>query len=104
MFDEPRLCRKCEGPIGAERLEEMPDTQLCENCLRQRPCERCGEMIDLGRLEFMPETRQCMSCTRKVGEDTGLSVSSVNTGKAGSLKKGSDIVSGRVVRKRRLPG
>jgi RNA polymerase-binding transcription factor DksA len=103
MFDEPRLCRKCQQPISPERLEEVPVARFCESCLRPRPCERCGELIDVDRLEAIPETRQCMRCTRSIGEDTSLKVTTVNTRKERSMKGGSDSVSGSFGRKTR-PG
>ncbi len=104
MAEETRACRKCGQAISAERLEEVPVATVCARCLKPRPCERCGQMIDVDRLDANPLTRLCIACIRQVGEDTQIRVQTVNTGKQGSLKKGSTVVGAtRLTRKRWRP-
>jgi hypothetical protein len=103
MNDEVRLCLKCRQPISAERLEEVPVARLCSNCIRPRPCERCKEMIPIDRLDAYPESRLCVKCSQETGGDTRLGVSTANTGKAGSLKKGSTAITGARIVRRPVP-
>jgi hypothetical protein len=103
MTDELRLCRRCQQPISAERLEEVPVARFCESCLRPRPCQRCKQMIDLDRLEAIPETRLCGRCSRETGGDIRLKVSTTNTRKAGSLKQTGTDIGGTEIVRRDLP-
>ncbi len=32
-----QLCQKCQRPIGAARLEALPDTKMCVDCARKFP-------------------------------------------------------------------
>jgi hypothetical protein len=103
MTDEVRLCLKCQQPISAERLEEVPVARLCENCIRPRPCVRCKQMISVDRLDAYPESRLCAACSRETGGDTRLRFSTTNTGKAGSLKRGSTAITGTRIVRREVP-
>lgn len=55
--------------------------------VRPRHCERCRREIPAERLEVLPETRMCVECVRAVGGEFDLVISPENLGKAGSLKK-----------------
>ena len=52
-----------------------------------RPCIRCKAEIPAERLEAIPETQLCVQCSQAVGSDFETVVISENVGKAGSLKK-----------------
>jgi hypothetical protein len=103
MSEEVRQCIKCREPICAARLEEVPVARLCENCIRPRPCERCKEMISTDRLDAYPESRLCIACSRETGGDTRLRFSTTNTGKAGSLKRGSTAINQASIVRRPVP-
>ncbi len=55
--------------------------------VRERGCERCNGPIGLERLEALPETRLCLKCSEEVGSDFKVSVSPENLAKTNSLKK-----------------
>jgi RNA polymerase-binding transcription factor DksA len=103
MNDDVRLCQKCQQPISAERLEEVPVARLCAKCIRPRPCVRCKEVIPVDRLDAYPESRLCAGCSRETGGDTRLRFSTVNTGKTGSLKRGSTAITGTRIVHREVP-
>lgn len=50
-------------------------------------CKRCKAEIPAERLEVLPDTEICTSCSKAVGGEVDLYVSLDSTGKAGSLKK-----------------
>jgi len=52
-----------------------------------RMCQRCGTAIPAERIEAMPETRICVQCSKEIGDEFDVTVTPVNTAKAGSLKK-----------------
>jgi DksA/TraR C4-type zinc finger protein len=54
---------------------------------KSRPCQRCGVTIPVERIEALPETQLCIDCSREIGSDFEVIVRQENIGKAGSLKK-----------------
>ena len=52
-----------------------------------RACIRCKAEIPAERLEAIPETQLCVKCSEAVGSDFETVVVSENVGKAGSMKK-----------------
>lgn len=52
-----------------------------------RPCKRCGNEIPVERVEAIPETQLCVKCSEAVGSDFELFAVAERTSKAGSLKK-----------------
>jgi hypothetical protein len=52
-----------------------------------RPCKRCGKEIPAERIEALPETELCVRCSEAVGSDFEVFVVAEKTSKAGSLKK-----------------
>ena len=73
MSDETRCCVRCDAVIPAERLEAMPDTQVC------------------------------VACSRDIGGEFIVRVIPENTGKTGSLKKNYGAWSVQKVRRRIPP-
>jgi hypothetical protein len=55
--------------------------------VRARHCERCKREIPAERLEVLPQTRMCVECVRAVGGEFDLAIVPENLAKAGSLKK-----------------
>jgi Prokaryotic dksA/traR C4-type zinc finger len=103
MSTEARLCQRCNQPISAERLEEVPVARLCLACLRPRPCEICKRMISLDRIDAVPETRLCAECSKQTGGDTTLKCTTSNTGKAGSLKQTGTTIDSTAIVRRKVP-
>jgi hypothetical protein len=52
-----------------------------------RHCQRCKREIPAERLEILPDTRMCVDCVRAVGGEFDLALVPENLAKAGSLKK-----------------
>jgi hypothetical protein len=52
-----------------------------------RNCIRCKAVIPPERVEILPETQLCVPCSETVGSDFETVIVSENIGKAGSLKK-----------------
>ena len=55
--------------------------------VRARHCERCKREIPAERLEVLPQTRMCVECVRAVGGEFDLAIVPENLAKSGSLKK-----------------
>ena len=51
-----------------------------------RPCARCGAVIPAERLEAIPETEICVTCSAEVGGEFKLVAVTERTSKPGSLK------------------
>jgi Prokaryotic dksA/traR C4-type zinc finger len=64
-----------------------------------RPCARCGAMIPAERLEAMPETEVCVMCSAEIGGEFKLIVTAERTSKPGSLKLNYGGVTIKKVRK-----
>ncbi len=63
---------------------------------KSRPCEICGQAIDPERLEAVPDTQLCVAHARmieKYGGEFRLTGSQASLGKGGSLKKNYGDVS-----------
>jgi hypothetical protein len=54
---------------------------------KARHCRICKTEIPKERLEVIPDTQVCVKCSEKIGGEFRLKVTLANTGKAGSLKK-----------------
>lgn len=52
-----------------------------------RSCKRCDALIPPERVEAIPDTELCVACSQSVGSEWQYSFSRESTGKAGSLKK-----------------
>ena len=52
----------------------------------KRTCERCDAVIPPARVKALPGTWLCIDCSAEVGGDFVYTATSVNLGKAGSLK------------------
>jgi len=52
----------------------------------KRTCERCDATIPPARVKALPGTWLCIECSAEVGGDFVYTATSVNLGKAGSLK------------------
>jgi len=68
-----------------------------------RPCVRCGEMIPVERLEAMPETEICIKCSSEIGGEFRLVAERERTSKAGSLKLNHGGITVKKVRKEVKP-
>jgi DksA/TraR C4-type zinc finger protein len=55
--------------------------------IASRKCIRCQAAIPPERMEILPETQLCVPCSEAVGGDFESVIVSENIGKAGSLKK-----------------
>lgn len=64
-----------------------------------RPCAHCGAMIPAERLEAMPETEVCVICSSEIGGEFKLIAVRERTSKPGSLKLNYGGVSVKRVRK-----
>jgi hypothetical protein len=53
----------------------------------RRHCQRCGEAIPAERVEALPDTQVCVECSRKIGGEYELRAVPENLAKGGSLKK-----------------
>jgi hypothetical protein len=52
-----------------------------------RPCARCRAPIPAERLELLPETQVCVKCSQEIGGEHKLVVTHEKTSKANSLRK-----------------
>lgn len=52
-----------------------------------RRCARCGAEIPSERIEAIPETQLCVKCSEAVGSDFEIFAIAEKTSKVGSLKK-----------------
>lgn len=68
-----------------------------------RPCVRCSAMIPVERLEVMPETEICVTCSHEVGGEFKLIAINERTSKPGSLKLNYGGVTIKKVRKQLKP-
>jgi hypothetical protein len=68
--------------------------------VKTRFCQRCGVAIPAERIETLPDTRLCVDCVRAVGGEFELRLSRENLGKAGSLKKNYGGITVRKKRKK----
>lgn len=55
--------------------------------VKKRYCARCRAEIPAERIETLPDTRLCVECVRAVGGEFETRTSRENLGKANSLKK-----------------
>lgn len=52
MVTETRRCERCGNEIGAERIEALPETQICVECSKQTGGEyerHRGVAVNVGR-------------------------------------------------------
>lgn len=66
-------------------------------------CKRCEKEIPAERLEVLPDTEVCTECSKAIGGEVKLLVSMDSTGKAGSLKKNYGGISVTAVKKPIIP-
>jgi hypothetical protein len=64
-----------------------------------RPCARCGEEIPVERIEAVPETQVCVRCSAEMGGEFKVYVIPERISKEGSLKKNYGGYATRKVRK-----
>ena len=69
-----------------------------------RPCARCGTLIPVERLEAMPETEVCVTCSAEIGGEFKLIATTERTSKPGSLKLNYGGITIKRVRKKLPPG
>lgn len=62
-------------------------------------CARCGHEIPAERLEALPDTQVCVTCSRAMGGEFTLYATPERTSKEGSLKKNYGGYTARKVRK-----
>jgi hypothetical protein len=55
--------------------------------IKTRPCRRCGTEIPVERIEALPETEICVGCSREIGGEFEIRAVPENLSKTGSLKK-----------------
>ena len=53
----------------------------------KRHCQRCGEVIPAERVEALPDTQVCVECSRRIGGEYVLRAVPENLAKTGSLKR-----------------
>jgi hypothetical protein len=68
-----------------------------------RPCARCGAVIPAERLEAIPETEICVTCSAEVGGEFKLVATTERTSKPGSLKLNYGGITIKKVRKELRP-
>lgn len=66
-------------------------------------CKRCKKEIPAERLEVLPDTEVCTECSKAIGGEVKMLVSLDSTGKAGSLKKNYGSASAIFVKKPIIP-
>ena len=64
-----------------------------------QPCARCGNEIPAERLEALPDTQVCVKCSQEMGGEFTVYVTPERTSKEGSLKKNYGGYTARKVRK-----
>lgn len=64
-----------------------------------RLCVRCGAEIPAERVEALPETQVCVGCSREMGGEFDVYVVPERTSKDGSLKKNYGGYATKKVRK-----
>lgn len=67
------------------------------------PCKRCKEEIPVERLEVLPDTEVCTKCSKAIGGEVKIFTSMDSTGKSGSMKKNYGGVSFTTIKKRIVP-
>jgi hypothetical protein len=70
---------------------------------KPRPCKRCKAEIPVERLEALPQTQICVKCSEAIGGEWDYHISNESIGKAGSLKKNYGGISVRKTRRRIKP-
>ena len=68
-----------------------------------RPCAHCGALIPAERLEVLPETEVCVTCSAEVGGEFTLVAVAERTSKPGSLKLNYGGITIKKVRKELRP-
>jgi hypothetical protein len=63
-------------------------------------CARCGVEVPAERIEALPDTQICVDCSREIGGEYKMTVVLGNLGKGGSLKKNYGEVSVKMTRRR----
>jgi hypothetical protein len=66
-------------------------------------CIRCDREIPPERMEVLPETQLCVQCSEAVGSDFETTIITENLAKAGSLKKNYGAISLRKKRRKIEP-
>ncbi len=66
-------------------------------------CKRCKAEIDPERLEVLPDTEICTPCSKAIGGEVKMYVGMESSGKAGSMKKNYGGVSVTTVKKTIIP-
>ncbi|MDY3560969.1 TraR/DksA C4-type zinc finger protein [Gemmata sp. JC673] len=64
-----------------------------------QPCARCGNEIPAERLQALPETQVCVACSRAMGGEFTVYLTPERISKEGSLKKNYGGYTTRKVRK-----
>lgn len=64
-----------------------------------RPCARCGGEIPAERVEVLPDTQLCVQCSTEMGGEFQVFAVPERTSKEGSLKKNYGGYTTRKVRK-----
>jgi hypothetical protein len=68
-----------------------------------RPCARCGATIPAERLEAIPETEICVTCSAEIGGEFKLVAVAERTSKPGSLKLNYGGITIKKLRKKLPP-
>lgn len=71
--------------------------------IESRFCQRCGVEIPAERMEALPETQVCVKCSQAIGGEFEMRVVPENLGKSGSLKKNYGSWTIQKVRRRIRP-
>src|SRR5262249_47031052 len=88
----------CGGPIPTP-----PNPRAPVMTVRPRPCEGCKAEIPAERIEALPETRLCVKCSEAVGGEFRMVLKKTNLGKSGSLKRRSEDIDVKFVRRKIAP-
>ena len=71
--------------------------------IEEMRCVRCHAVIPAERMEALPDTQVCVACSRDIGGEFIVRAVPENTGKTGSLKKNYGGWSVQKVRRRIPP-
>ncbi|HYF48574.1 MAG TPA: TraR/DksA C4-type zinc finger protein [Planctomycetota bacterium] len=69
----------------------------------ERRCQRCNDVIPPERVEALPDTEVCIKCSQSIGGEYKLEVVPGSLGKSSSLKKNYGTFSLKKTRKRIIP-
>ncbi len=87
----------------AQEEQDPQDPQDEQEPQEERLCQRCNAVIPAERVEALPDTEVCIACSTAIGGEFKLAVIPDSIGKSTSMKKNYGVFSLQKTRKRIWP-